>query len=127
MVKERLKDYPQIVDPFMDFEATRQHFRKATCNYAISKSRLDNGKVVVYLHQQRETDKVISVPQGFGNICEQGIIICGYKAREKGILGFLKGSKIRPILLTERESVESELLQKFGKEKPAYVYFWSTF
>jgi hypothetical protein len=91
MAKEKLQEYPTLVDPFLDFEATRIHFGTGSCNYGIGEKKLNSGEVVVYLNQQREGQRVVSTPTGFGRVCEQGIVICGYKARVKGIFGFLRG------------------------------------
>jgi len=124
MAKEKLEDYPTLVDPFLDFEATRGHFGTGSCNYGIGERKLDSGKVLVYLNQQREGNQVVSTPTGFGRVCEQGVVICGYKVRQKGILGFLRGSKIKAVSPAERQAVETELIQKLGAEKPVYVDFW---
>ena len=127
MAKEKLQEYPTLVDPFLDFEATRQHFGTGSGNYATEEKELASGETVVYLKQQREGQKVVNTPTGFGRVCEQGIVICGYKAKARGILGFLRGSKIRTIPNEERQRVKSELLEKLGDERPAYVEFWPNF
>jgi hypothetical protein len=127
MGKENLQEYPTLVDPFLDFEATRGHFGTGSCNYGIGEQRLTSGEILVYLNQQREGQKVVSTPTGFGRVCEQGVVICGYKARARGIFGFLRGSKVRTIPDAERQKVESELLQKLGDKKPLYIDFLSNF
>jgi len=123
MAKERLQEYPILVDAALDFEATREHFGTGSCGYAISERRLDDGQVVVYIHQQREGEEVVDTPRGFGRVCEQGILVCGYKTKP-GFFGFLRFSKIRTVPDEERQAVESELVKGLEK-KPAFVDFWS--
>ena len=120
MAKEKLHEYPILIDASLDFKATKEHFGTGSCNYAISEYAYGNGRVVVYFHQQRE-GKVFITPIGFKRACEQGIVICGYKANPKGFLKFLKSPKIKTIPDTERQKVESELAEII---KPDYVDFW---
>lgn len=124
---EKLEDYPMLTDPSLDFEATRQHFGIGTCNYAIREGEISSGKIVVYLKQQREGQEVVATEDGYRRICEHGIVICGYRAKGRGLLGFLKGPKIRLIPETEKQAVVSEIIkiiQSIGGRKPAYLDFW---
>jgi len=125
MAKEKLQNYPELIDADLDFAATREHFGTGSCNYAVSEKILANGQVVVYLHHQREGEQAVDTPIGFRRVCEQGIIVCGYKVKPR-ILGFLRMPKIRIVPDAEREAVESELLQKFGDKKPAFMDFWDS-
>ena len=124
MAKEKLQEYPTIIDASLDFEATREHFGTGNCNYAISETILNNGETAVYLHQQREGEKVVNTPMGFRRVCEHGIVICGYKSNPTGFLRFLKSPKIRTIPDAERRRVKSELVEKLRNKKPAYINFW---
>jgi len=128
MTKEQeLQDYPELIDPFLDFEATREFMGRGSCVYGISHYKNGSGKVVVYMGQQREGDEVVCLGDGqFGRKCIHGLIVAGYLARPKGLLSMFKGKKIRIIPNEDRENVESELLERvtqFGK-KPDYVDFW---
>ena len=126
MAKEKLHEYPVLVDASLDFEATREHFGTGSCNYAIGEKRLASGETAVYLCQQREGDKVVGTPIGFRRVCEHGIVVCGYRVNPTGLLKFLKSPKIRTIPDAERQKVESELTEKIDDKKPAYVDFWSS-
>ena len=124
MAKETLQEYPMlIVDASLDFEATREHFGTGICNYALSESKISNGETAVYLHQQREGNKVVDTSVGFRRVCEHGIVICGYKVNPTGFFKVLKNSKIRTIPDTEKRQVKSELVERLG-DKPSFVDFW---
>lgn len=123
MEKRNLHDYPIIGDSDLDFEATREHFGRGICSYAISETPLSGGETAVYLRQQREGDAVVDTPRGPRRVCEQGIVILGYKVSPTGFLKSLRRPKIRTIPSTERPRVESELLERLGDRKPVYVDF----
>lgn len=124
MTKEKLQEYPILIDAPLDFEATREYFGTGSCNYAISETPLGSGKTAVYLHQQKEGDKVVDTSNGVRRICEHGIVICGYKINPKGFFKFLKSPRIKLIPDEEKEKVKSELLEKLADKKPTYVNFW---
>jgi hypothetical protein len=124
MTQERLQEYPLIVESELDFEATRDNFGIGSCNLGISETLLSNGETAVYLHQQRESPRVVSTSAGFRNICEQGIVVCGYKVNPTGIFKSLKSPKIRVIPDSEIPRVKSELMEKLKGKEPAYVNFW---
>jgi len=118
----RLENWPTISDPFLDAVATAEQSGTGSCNYALRTERLPEGNLV-YLRQQREGERVVQTPLGFGRVCEKGIIICGYEVKTPGFLGFLKARKIRTISEDQRESIQAELLARLNKA-PDYVEFW---
>jgi len=125
---EKLHDYPVLIDPFLDLEATKQHFGTGSCCDSIGEKRLASGDIVVYLNRQREGKKVVDTTTGFGRVYEQGIVVCGYKTKPKGIFSFLRGSKIRLVPKEESRKVESELVDTLnvqGSSKIVFVDFWT--
>ncbi|MEK6899264.1 MAG: hypothetical protein AABW79_04170 [Nanoarchaeota archaeon] len=123
MTKERLDDYPTLVDPALDFEATRMYFGRGSCNYDISEVLLDNGQVVVCLHQQRESDEVIHTSEGFRNVCEQGIVVSGYLVKPEGFFSWFRSSKVRRVQDEEMDNVRSELMEKLKHPRLAFFEF----
>ena len=125
MANQDLREYPELIDPFLDFEATRKHFGTGACNYGRQELKLSSSKILVYLNQQREGLDVVSTPTGLGRICELGIIICGYKVRPGGLFGFLKKPRIKPIPECERKQAKLELELANRLEDIEYVDFWN--
>jgi hypothetical protein len=122
MTQEKLKEYPTLIDPFLDFEATKHFLGRGSCNHSISETSLDSG-TLIYLNQEREGQEVASTPSYSGRACEKGIVVCGYKTKARGILGFLS-PKVRTIPDAKKQEVKSELLEKLENNKPAYINFW---
>ena len=116
MTKEKLQEYPFVNDP-MDFGAPGVNSK--CFDYGIGEIKMTSGETLVYLVQQRENPEIVDTPIGPRGMCEQGIVICGYKRK-----GFLRSPRIKTIQDAERESVESELLQKLKGKKPNYIEFW---
>ena len=87
---ERLYDYP----PFL-----------------VKEQKMENG-TIVYSEEEKTTDITIITPCG-GYISEvkKDLIIHGYKTFSKGILGFIKGPKIRPVSEYEKDEIESKLVK----------------
>jgi len=119
---ERLKEYPTLTDPFMDFEATRQNFRTGSCNIAIRRTTLSDGRNLIYILQQREGEKVVSTPLGFKRVCEQGIVICGYEVKPRGLLSFLKSKRVQIVPQTERVKIEEHLQGELSTKN--YLKYW---
>ena len=116
-----------MIDPFLDFEATREYFGIGNCNYSIGKAKLSSGETVVYMNQQRESDREIDTPTGPRKICVRNLVICGYRENPK-FLGFLRTKKIRIIPQEERDSVKSEIINiirnRQGDMKINDIIFW---
>jgi hypothetical protein len=125
MAKERLHEYPIIADPELDFEATRERFGTGSCNLGISETPLSNGETAVYLHQQREGQRVVQTSAGFRNMLERGILVCGYKVVPTGMFRSFRAPKIRSIPNSEIPRVRSELMEKLKDNPPTYVNFWA--
>ena len=123
MAKEKLQEYPVLIDASLDLEATREYFGTGSCNYALSETSLDKDRKVVYLRQQREGNKMIDTSAGFKRICEHGVVVCGYRVNPTGFFKFLKSPKIRIIPEAEKQSIESEIVKRLGN-KPSFVEFW---
>jgi hypothetical protein len=123
MVKEKLEDYPVMIDPELDFEATKQHYGRGSCVYSI-KSLKQHNKKIVYMWQQKESDEpVYDNGKYIGRKCIRGIIVAGYSTRQKGLLSFLKSRKIMIIPEKDKEQITAEILSSVTK-KPAYIDFW---
>jgi len=121
---EKLKDYPAIADPFMDFEASN-HFNRWTgrsCVYGVAREKL-NGKLIVYMNGQRETDEAVDTPAGLMKKCERYVVVCGEPVRSWRTW-FI--TKIKPIPQEKQKEVKSRLLARFAdrEESVAQVSFW---
>lgn len=126
MTNKELMEYPSLPsDPALDFEASKIFFGRGSCVYGIEEKVLSSGETVVYLAQQIEGDEIIDTPRGFGRICKQRIIICGYKVEPSGFFKIFKSKKIELILDDERKKVISELLRSGLELKINEITFWN--
>jgi|GEM_PF-3305703 len=118
---KKLIEYPRLTDPFLDFEATREHLGRGSCNYNLSEMILPNGRTLVYFLQMKEGDRFTDTPLGVRRVCEQAVVICGYKEKRRGFLGYLRPAGIRPIPSEE----EQDIIEILSRVCPSPVNFWS--
>ena len=116
MAKEKLHSYPVLIDPWLDFEATKEFVGRGSCIYNIKHFREKSGETIVYMLQQKESDELVfDKGEYIGKKCIQGIIVAG---RLKGIFR----NKIEIIPKTEKEQVKSKLSKKV--KDFLYIDFW---
>lgn len=118
-MRNGLREYPTMIDPSLDLEATRERFGRARCVTAIKETRARNGRTIVYMEEQRESKEIVQTELGPRRKYEHGIIICGYKTRS-----WTLRKKVETLSPREKGRVIAHFNELSEEDRADYIDFW---